>query len=503
MVPFRSLIRMSAFWRKEILTIARQPRLIFALVLGPFLILLLFGIGLRIEPRAMRTLFVAPENSPTAAEIQKFATSLGPQLVFTGITSDLEAAKRRLQRNEVDVVVVAPNNPSQTIENSQQAVFTLYHREIDPTEINYVELFGQVYIGEVNRRVLGTEIHQVQTHAGKYQETIRLAHGEATALRQAMQSGNASGAKQNRQNLDRNINSLVTDLAGAVLFGIPTTGNSNNPSGDTLESTMARIQQNNSSLQASDSASANASDIEKVTQIENDLAKLSTQIDQLKKVDPTVAVSPFRSEVKSVSVELNPADFFAPSALALVLQHLALTFAALSIVQEQRMGTMELFRVSPLSTVETLLGKYLSFLFFIAIIGALLSLLIVFGLQVPMLGSWTNYAIVVVLLVFTALGLGFVISLVSQTDSQAIQYAMLTLLASVFFSGAFLSLETLIMPVRLFSWLLPATYGINLLQDVMLRGNAPNIVLIAVLAGIGLLLYFIAWRLLYQKMATR
>ena len=499
----RSIIRMSAFWRKEILTIIRQPRLIFALVIGPFLILLLFGVGLRIQPRALRTLFVAPPNSPVAQQIQQYATSLGPQLIFMGITNDLESAKAQLREGQVDIVAVAPANPSQAIQNNQQAVFTLYHREIDPTQISYVELFGTVYIGEVNRRILGAEIQQVQSQATKYQSAIQVAHAEATTLHDAMQRGDTTSANQNRQQLNGNINSLAADMAaGALVFSLTQPGSENN--GDTIQSTLSRIQQNNSSLQATDSGAANPNDVNKVAQIENDLGTLNSQLDQLKKVDPSIAVSPFRSEIKSISVvQLNPSDYFAPSALALILQHLALTFAALSIVQEQRMGTMELFRVSPLSTVETLLGKYLSFMLFIGIIGAILTALVVYGLHVPMLGNWLNFAIVVFLLVFTSLSLGFVISLASQTDSQAIQYAMLTLLASVFFSGAFLSLETLSVPVRVVSWLLPATYGIAMLQDVMLRGNLPNVTLLIALAAIGLILYILAWRLLNRKMATR
>ena len=51
-------IRIFAFVRKEMISILRQPRLIFSLILGPFLILLLFGIGYRDTPRILRTLFV-------------------------------------------------------------------------------------------------------------------------------------------------------------------------------------------------------------------------------------------------------------------------------------------------------------------------------------------------------------------------------------------------------------------------------------------------------------
>ena len=43
----RFIIRTSAFVSKELVEILRQTRLLLALVLGPFLILLLFGRGFR------------------------------------------------------------------------------------------------------------------------------------------------------------------------------------------------------------------------------------------------------------------------------------------------------------------------------------------------------------------------------------------------------------------------------------------------------------------------
>jgi ABC-2 type transport system permease protein len=64
---FRSMIRASSFFRKEVFEILRQPRLVATLVIGPFLILFIFGIGYRNQPRALRTLFV---TQPTARSLR-------------------------------------------------------------------------------------------------------------------------------------------------------------------------------------------------------------------------------------------------------------------------------------------------------------------------------------------------------------------------------------------------------------------------------------------------
>jgi ABC-2 type transport system permease protein len=73
-------IRASAFWSKEIYEILRQPGLIVTLALGPFLILLLFGVGFSNQARPFRTLFVAPESDTLSRQIEAYATTLGDQL---------------------------------------------------------------------------------------------------------------------------------------------------------------------------------------------------------------------------------------------------------------------------------------------------------------------------------------------------------------------------------------------------------------------------------------
>ena len=76
-----------------------------------------------------------------------------------------------------------------------------------------------------------------------------------------------------------------------------------------------------------------------------------------------------------------------------MLQHVSVTFAAPSIVRERRLGTVELFRVSPLSAFEALAGKYASNFLFGAVLAAALTALLIYGLGVPMLGHWGDYAI--------------------------------------------------------------------------------------------------------------
>jgi ABC-2 type transport system permease protein len=96
--------------------------------------------------------------------------------------------------------------------------------------------------------------------------------------------------------------------------------------------------------------------------------------------------------------------------------------------------------------------------------------------------------------------LGFLISLISQTDTQAVQYSMLVLLASIFFSGFFLDLRLMWEPIRVVAWSIPATYGIRMLHDIMLRGELSPASIFLGISAIGIGLFLIDWLLLRRQM---
>ena len=83
------------------------------------------------------------------------------------------------------------------------------------------------------------------------------------------------------------------------------------------------------------------------------------------------------------------------------------------------------------------------------------------------------------LVVIASQGLGFVLSALAQTESQAVQYAMITLLVSIFFSGFFISTDRLLPIAQSVSYLIPATYGIKALQEIAFWGRLPDIEIIA------------------------
>lgn len=396
---FKAIIRTFSFPKKELTEILRQPRLILTLVFGPFLIILLFGLGYPDEGRSLATTFVVDEQNPFATQVEEFATSLGPAIIYQGIENNQEVALANLALGRSDMVVVVPENPVETLQNEEHPQFLIYHNEVDPFQIAYIRSVARLYTDEVNRRVLAS----------------------------LTEEGQAS--------------------------------------------------------------------------IPNDLSGLNENLANLSDYNPNVLVSPFTVDIHGLSeVQYTTVGFLTPAVIILLLQHLSVTFASLSIVREKRSGIMELFRVAPLSAIEILISKYMSYLLFNAIIAAILTALVVWGIGVPMLGSWVNYGLALVVVLFASLGVGFVISLISETEIQAVQYSMLFLLLSIFFSGFFLDLRLLWDPMKPVAWSLPATYGIRMMHDVMLRGYPLPLAVFQGIIAIGLGLFLLNYYLLRRHM---
>jgi ABC-2 type transport system permease protein len=153
---------------------------------------------------------------------------------------------------------------------------------------------------------------------------------------------------------------------------------------------------------------------------------------------------------------------------------------------------MDVYRVAPLNSAELLVGKYVAYAIFSLAISAIVASTLIYFLNVPMLAGYATFGGIVLLLTFASLGLGLLISLIADSEQQAVQLAMLVLLASVFFSGFVLPVDEFVAGVRYFAYALPVTHGIETLQEAMLRGTVRSGWMLWSLAGIGVTLYLVS-----------
>src|ERR1044071_997184 len=201
---FKFLIRISSFMSKELTEIIRQPKLILTLVFGPFLIMFLFGLGYPNQNRSLRTIFVAEDPGSIQGDMQVFTQSLSPSIVSQTVENNKELALAKLALNQTDLVILIPKDPFGTVRKNQQAKFVIYHNEVDPFQIAYIQSVARIYTDDVNRRILQTITEQGQVNAGSVQGDLENAIAKTKAIKQAIPPGDSSTATQ--------VNDLEKDL---------------------------------------------------------------------------------------------------------------------------------------------------------------------------------------------------------------------------------------------------------------------------------------------------
>jgi ABC-2 type transport system permease protein len=493
----RRIVRTGAFVRKEIVQILRQPGLMLSLVLGPFIILLAFGAGLREEDPAVRTIFVVPQDSRLAGEVRQFAEAQSERLTVVGVQEDEQEALERLRRGDVQMVLIFPADAERTIREGRQARIEVYHEQIDPLETQAIQLFTRTGVDEINQQVLRELVRGSQEESSDVQPRLDRAQASVAALESGSRSGTASEQQMQAAQGDLAALALALGPSLAVLGGVE---NALGP-GDSAALIEAYTSLGEGSSELDRTEDPSSVDQQQVAQLSQDLTALEQELETFQSLPPEVVVSPFDGTAQRLVDEpVELVDFYAPAVVALLVQHMVVTFVGLSIVRERELGTNELFRAAPVTAAEIVVGKYIAF----TLIGGLLAAILVAGLNVllgvPLVGSIAVVVTALLLLLWASIGLGFLVSLLAKTDSQAVQYAMLVLLASIFFSGFLLSLERFHTVLRWMAHALPVTNGVVLLRDEMLRGQLIQPLTLPLLLALAVVLFAASARLYRSRL---
>jgi ABC-2 type transport system permease protein len=176
-----------------------------------------------------------------------------------------------------------------------------------------------------------------------------------------------------------------------------------------------------------------------------------------------------------VTVLYNPglttADIMIPGLCGVILVFIGTIITSLGVVRERQTGTLEQLAVMPLHPRDVFLGKIVPY-FVVACVDLAIVLAIgvaVFG--VPFRGSYAVFGLGALLFLFVTLGLGVLISSVSENQGQAIQLSVMVMLPQVLLSGLIFPLTSIAIGVRWISYILPLTYFNQISRGVMLRAE--------------------------------
>jgi ABC-2 type transport system permease protein len=169
--------------------------------------------------------------------------------------------------------------------------------------------------------------------------------------------------------------------------------------------------------------------------------------------------------------DLDSRNFVVPGIIAVIIMIVAAMLTSLVIAREYENGTMETILSLPVGAGEFLLGKAVPY-FVIAMIDVMVAILmgqVLFG--IVMRSSFWLMILATSLYVMVALSLGLVISILTRSQLVANQVAIvLTYLPSLLLSDFVFPSENMPEVLQLITKIIPATYYIDILNGVYLRG---------------------------------
>jgi ABC-2 type transport system permease protein len=462
------LTRVAAFYTKEVSEIRRQPLLILSLVGGPLLVLILFGASFQNSNPVLRTAVVLPAGGIPGVGEREIRQLAGLNFQLVDITENQARAEAMLRAGALDVVQVFPRDPYGAVQRGESPVIVFFSDAVNPLDEGWIQYLAYAQVNELNREILRRQTEAAQQEAGDLRAKLLQAQD-------ALQQLDGALTREQENTALEQLRQLRTTL-GVLAASLPPEGAVDDERGAlrevrlqlaVLEATLERLER---ALLGADLEQRRA----ELAAAQTEVTRLEAVIDLFVGTAPDVIVSPLQQRYVNLRGAAYAAViYYAPGVLALLVQHTAVTLGSLALVRERLMGALEMFRVAPVSLAQLLLGKFCGYALFIAL-ATMLLVVAVRLLGVPLLGNPFQFVALALLLTAASLGLGFLISSVAGSDSQAIQLSMITLLLSIFFSGFFIALESFAAPALAVSYAIPMTHGVAGFRDLMLRGMSPG-----------------------------
>ena len=163
--------------------------------------------------------------------------------------------------------------------------------------------------------------------------------------------------------------------------------------------------------------------------------------------------------------------YMIPGLIPIILQVQVLLLSALAIVKEREQGTMEQLIVTPIKGWEFMLGKIIPYLL-VTLVNTIALILLggwIFGVQVQ--GSFFQLVGLSMIFSIGSLGMGVIISNLSETQMQAIYLAVfIVLIPAIILSGLMISRDGMPAFTYWFSEFMPVTHFLIITRGIMLKG---------------------------------
>lgn len=164
-------------------------------------------------------------------------------------------------------------------------------------------------------------------------------------------------------------------------------------------------------------------------------------------------------------------DYIAPALLAALALFFGFLLTGISFLRERSQGTLERLMASPLSRLDIVVGYLCGFFVFALAQTLIILLFTIYVLDVNYRGDLWQIFIFQVVVIIGAVNLGIFISTFARNEFQMVQFIPLIILPQVFLCGVIWPVEQMPDYLQWLSAVLPLTYAVDGLRNIMLNGQ--------------------------------
>lgn len=168
---------------------------------------------------------------------------------------------------------------------------------------------------------------------------------------------------------------------------------------------------------------------------------------------------------------MNYKYFMVPGILVILLTMIGANLAAINIVREKEIGTIEQINVTPIRKHHFILGKLIPFWvlgLLVLSIGFVIARL-AYGI-IPV-GSFLTIYVFAALFLLAVLGLGLLVSTYAQTQQQAMLVSFFLMMIFILLGGLYTSIDSMPQWAQWITKFNPVTYFIEVMRMVVLKGS--------------------------------
>lgn len=187
--------------------------------------------------------------------------------------------------------------------------------------------------------------------------------------------------------------------------------------------------------------------------------------------------------------DLDYIDFLAPAIIVLTIFFGAGQGTGRALAGEKEEGTLDRLAMTPASANDIIAGKtlYASSVQLGRSLIIILAVTLLFG--VTMHGSWLLVGLIVLMMTIASVGIGLVLSAISEDESTYSEISMMIVLPAIFVTGIFFPVSAMPSWLHSLAYIYPLTYANTAIRRVMLLGAglgdiAYNLLMLGVIAAI-------------------